>query len=114
MKPDRRPQRIPPRDQKKVKPVPPKRARPPVTLAPGNYVLMAVALLTIGVGFVTLARGSITAAPILLVLGYCVLVPLSLLLTLRRAPDRPQVQPTEGTPAAAATPPQPGPEAGEK
>lgn len=44
-----------------------------------NYVLMAVAMAVILGGFVALARGSITLAPILLVLGYLVLVPIALL-----------------------------------
>lgn len=50
-----------------------------VDLAPGNYIMMAAALVVIAVGFITLSKGSITLAPVLLVLGYCVLVPLSLL-----------------------------------
>lgn len=44
-----------------------------------NYVLMGVSLAVIVVGFVALGRGSITLAPILLVLGYLVLVPVALL-----------------------------------
>lgn len=43
-----------------------------------NYVVFAAALISIVLGFVLLSRGSITAAPILLVLGYCVLVPYGL------------------------------------
>lgn len=35
-------------------------------------------LLCVIVGFVLLAQGSITAAPILLVLGYCVLIPVAI------------------------------------
>ena len=42
-------------------------------------VLWAIALLTLLVGFIDLARGGETLAPILLVLGYCVLVPLAIL-----------------------------------
>jgi hypothetical protein len=38
-----------------------------------------VALLTIAAGFMDLARGGITIGPILLVLGYCVLVPIAIL-----------------------------------
>jgi len=37
------------------------------------------ALLTLGVGYADLARGGITLAPVMLVLGYCVLVPLAIL-----------------------------------
>jgi hypothetical protein len=43
-----------------------------------NYAALGAALVSILVGFLLLSRGSITAAPILLVLGYCVLVPYGL------------------------------------
>ena len=39
----------------------------------------AVTLLTIALGYVDLARGGMTIAPVLLVVGYCVLVPLAIL-----------------------------------
>ncbi len=39
----------------------------------------ALAGLALGLGFVELWRGSETIAPILLVLGYCVLIPLAIL-----------------------------------
>lgn len=38
-----------------------------------------VAFLAIAGGFADLAHGGITAGPILLVLGYCVLVPIAIL-----------------------------------
>jgi hypothetical protein len=38
-----------------------------------------IALLTIVAGFVILSRGEITIAPILLVIGYCILVPIAIL-----------------------------------
>lgn len=47
---------------------------------PVNYALMGVALASIIVGYITLGSGSITLAPILLVLGYCVLFPLGIIL----------------------------------
>jgi hypothetical protein len=37
-------------------------------------------MLSIIVGYIALGQGSITLAPILLVLGYCVLVPVSLII----------------------------------
>ncbi len=46
---------------------------------PINYALMAAAILSIVIGYVTLGSGSITLAPILLVLGYCVLFPLGII-----------------------------------
>ncbi|HXV15342.1 MAG TPA: hypothetical protein VD758_01100 [Gemmatimonadaceae bacterium] len=41
--------------------------------------LWIAALAAIVVGFADLARGGTTIAPVLLVLGYCVLVPLAIL-----------------------------------
>ncbi len=43
-----------------------------------NYVIFAVALLVIILGFISLGQGSITLAPFLLVVGYCVLLPIAL------------------------------------
>jgi hypothetical protein len=45
-----------------------------------NLVLLGGALASIAVGYALLAGGSITVAPVLLVLGYCVLFPLGLAL----------------------------------
>ena len=42
-------------------------------------VLVGAAALALLVGYADLARGGETLAPILLVLGYCVLVPLAIL-----------------------------------
>ena len=44
-----------------------------------NYILFGVSLAVIAVGFLFLAQGSITLAPFLLVVGYCVLVPWAIL-----------------------------------
>jgi ABC-type multidrug transport system fused ATPase/permease subunit len=44
-----------------------------------NYILFAVALVVIIVGFIALGKGSITLAPILLVFGYCVMIPWAIL-----------------------------------
>lgn len=44
-----------------------------------TIVLWAAALATIAIGFADLARGGTTIAPVLLVLGYCVLVPIAIL-----------------------------------
>ena len=43
-----------------------------------NVVLLAAALASVGVGYLLLARGDTTVAPVLLVMGYCVLFPLGL------------------------------------
>jgi hypothetical protein len=45
-----------------------------------NYIMFAIAILVIVIGYITLSQGSITWAPILLVIGYCVLIPIALLL----------------------------------
>jgi len=44
-----------------------------------SAILWAVAVVTLIAGFADLARGGETLAPILLVIGYCVLVPLAIL-----------------------------------
>lgn len=44
-----------------------------------SVILWAVALLTLLAGFADLARGGETLAPILLVIGYCILVPIAIL-----------------------------------
>lgn len=50
------------------------------SMHPLNWAILGVALILIALGFFSLSRGSVTLAPILLVLGYCVAVPLALLL----------------------------------
>jgi hypothetical protein len=45
-----------------------------------NVVLLSAAVVALGAGYWLLAQGSTTAAPLLLVLGYCVLFPLGLAL----------------------------------
>jgi len=46
---------------------------------PLNSLLLGAGVVLLAAGYVTLARGSITMAPALLVTGYCVLIPASLL-----------------------------------
>jgi hypothetical protein len=43
-------------------------------------VVLGAAVASLGIGYVLLAQGSTTVAPILLVLGYCVLFPAGLAL----------------------------------
>jgi len=45
-----------------------------------NSLLLGLAMAVLLAGFVALSRGSITLAPVLLVLGYCALIPASLLI----------------------------------
>ena len=44
-----------------------------------NWKIFIAGLISIVVGYIFLASNDITAAPILLVLGYCILVPVSFL-----------------------------------
>ncbi|TET20804.1 MAG: hypothetical protein E3J78_04555 [Candidatus Cloacimonadota bacterium] len=45
-----------------------------------NYFLFAAAILIIAVGYLTLSKGSMTLAPILLVLGYVILIPIAIII----------------------------------
>lgn len=49
-----------------------------------NYAAFALGLTSIAAGYVLLDRGSVTAAPLLLILGYAVLLPAGLILGWRR------------------------------
>lgn len=54
--------------------------RPPsLRWSPVNYAFLAAGLVAIAAGFVLLAGGSIVASPLLLALGYVVLVPLGII-----------------------------------
>jgi hypothetical protein len=43
-----------------------------------NLAIMAFGVIVIAIGYVMLARGSITLAPLLLVFGYCVVFPVGI------------------------------------
>jgi len=45
-----------------------------------NWILLAAGLVAVVLGFVTLSAGSTVAAPLLLMLGYLVLIPLGIIL----------------------------------
>ena len=53
---------------------------PALAFSTVNVVLGVAGLIALALGYYLLSQGSITAAPILLVLGYVVLVPLALIL----------------------------------
>jgi len=44
-----------------------------------NSALLGVGVAVLAIGYMSLSRGSLTLAPVLLVTGYCVLVPAALL-----------------------------------
>lgn len=50
-----------------------------------NYALLGAGILVLLIGYLALVQGSITLAPILLVLGYCGLIPASLLIRSNKA-----------------------------
>jgi hypothetical protein len=54
-------------------------AQTDTTLRAHPLLWWGIALITILLGYADLARGGTTIAPILLVAGYCVLVPLAIL-----------------------------------
>lgn len=54
--------------------------RPNIVFKPKNYILFLTGVVTIIMGFIFLSKGSITLAPILLVVGYVILIPLSIIL----------------------------------
>lgn len=45
-----------------------------------NYTLFAAGIISIILGYLSLSRGSITLAPILLVLGYVIFIPVSIII----------------------------------
>lgn len=61
---------------------------------PANYALLAAGLAAIVLGYVLLDGGSVTAAPLLMMLGYAVLLPVGIVLGWRKlestSEDRPR------------------------
>jgi len=55
-------------------------ARSRLRFGPKNYIVLGGALASLVLGYWLLSRGSTTLAPVLLVLGYCVLFPVGLAL----------------------------------
>jgi hypothetical protein len=54
-------------------------AQTDTTAQPRPWLWWGIAIATILLGYADLARGGTTVAPILLVAGYCVLVPIAIL-----------------------------------
>jgi len=55
-----------------------------------NYLTLLAGLVVIIIGYIALRLGSITLAPLLLVLGYCVIIPLGILLRPRKQKEQPR------------------------
>jgi hypothetical protein len=73
---DRKPTYGKKRDPKKQAPAPHELG---FVWGPVNWALFLAGVAAVALGFLTLSRGSMTLAPVLLVVGFCVLVPASLL-----------------------------------
>ena len=56
-----------------------KKKEPDFPFLKANYLLFAAGILVIILGFIFLAIGDITLSPILLIVGYCVIIPVALL-----------------------------------
>jgi hypothetical protein len=55
-----------------------------LVLGQRNVLLIVAGIVVIVIGYMLLGRGSITIAPLLLVIGYCVMVPLAILMWTRK------------------------------
>jgi hypothetical protein len=77
------------RGKKQAKTVQPRR-RPregSLVLGQRNVLMLVAGIIVILIGYLLLGRGSMTTAPLLLVVGYCVIIPLSIILWSRRPDD---------------------------
>lgn len=81
----------------KGKPAPKIKAETGPIFGKRNYILFAVGLLVIIAGFIFLGTGDTVFAPILLVLGYCVIIPVAIIIKDRKKePEAPPAfQPTD-------------------
>jgi len=57
-----------------------------------NYYIFMMGLLAIVLGYFTLSQGSITLAPLLLVVGYCVIIPIAILYRGKERPAAPDTK----------------------
>lgn len=53
--------------------------RPTLSLSKTNGIWLGAAVVSIAIGYALLARGDEAIAPVLLVLGYCVLLPIGII-----------------------------------
>jgi len=66
--------------KEKVKKKPKEIVAEPLSFTKANYIVFVLALILIVVGWILLAKGSMTLAPLILVISYCVLIPISILI----------------------------------
>ena len=84
-------QKVRQRDRKKTKPT--------IPFAKENYIIFSIGILVIVLGYIFMAQGpadsfwSLTLAPILLVLSYCIIIPISILYRRKaQKEDKPPVE----------------------
>lgn len=65
---------------KEKKPVPSRQNQNTVPFGNINYILFAVGLIIITAGWFLLRAGHISISPIMLILGYCVVIPVAIIL----------------------------------
>ena len=53
--------------------------RPTLSVSRANAIWLGAAAVSIAIGYLLLARGDMGIAPVLLVLGYCVLLPIGII-----------------------------------
>lgn len=68
-----------PKSNPKLKTAPAARTLEKWPFGKKNYIWFGIALATMVIGYVLLSQGSITLAPLLLVIAYCVLMPVAIL-----------------------------------
>jgi hypothetical protein len=68
---------------------------------PKNYLIFAIALVVIVIGFVLLGQGDITLSVLLLTMGYCVLLPIAIMAN-GKAEKSPASDPSGDSPQAIA------------
>ena len=68
------------------------------SFGPRNYLILGIALVVIILGYIALGQGSLTLAPVLLVVGYCIIIPIGIMVKGRPASGAPTA--TESSEAA--------------
>lgn len=75
--------------QKTQKPRPKEKVKTTPLFSRRNYLWFGIGIIVIVIGYIFLGMGDITLAPILLVAGYCVIIPISILIgEKKKKPDQ--------------------------
>ncbi|KPL00279.1 MAG: hypothetical protein AMJ90_08605 [candidate division Zixibacteria bacterium SM23_73_2] len=70
--------------QKAPKPRPKEKPKTALLFGKKNYLWFGIGIIVIIIGYIALGMGDITLAPILLVAGYCVIIPISILIGIKK------------------------------